>query len=296
MRKYIILFLLWGVFGNAQYNLFARQNFSKKADSFSFLLDTYPNAIVAYSFRKLRSGYIGDCIKVRRSSDNTTLDIGFVSNVLDTASLLSFVGSGDGFIDTWYDQSGNSNDAVKFVLGGEPKIAISGVVVVKNGNIAFSTLHDNSCDLRTENTINVTYDSVFSVFSIETTGNDAYFTMPFTSGINGADYYGFMASALPDGTANYSGYNGAIPLIYKNNSNMALTNSINALTPEFKTGSIVLSSVFFAETRNVGRAFKYPAANRGGKFHVQEHILFGTNLTSLKSDIQTAINAYYSIY
>jgi len=30
MRKYIILFLLWGVFGNAQYNLFARQNFAHK--------------------------------------------------------------------------------------------------------------------------------------------------------------------------------------------------------------------------------------------------------------------------
>lgn len=29
MRKYIVLFLLWGVFGNAQYNLFARQNFAK---------------------------------------------------------------------------------------------------------------------------------------------------------------------------------------------------------------------------------------------------------------------------
>lgn len=30
MKKYIILFLLWGVFGNAQYNLFARQNFAGK--------------------------------------------------------------------------------------------------------------------------------------------------------------------------------------------------------------------------------------------------------------------------
>jgi len=33
MRKYIILFLLWGIFGNAQYNLFARQNFAYKTIS-----------------------------------------------------------------------------------------------------------------------------------------------------------------------------------------------------------------------------------------------------------------------
>lgn len=33
MKKYLLLFLLWGVFGNAQYNLFARQNFAHKAVS-----------------------------------------------------------------------------------------------------------------------------------------------------------------------------------------------------------------------------------------------------------------------
>lgn len=36
MRKYIILFLLWGIFGNAQYNLFARQNFAKSTNGFDF--------------------------------------------------------------------------------------------------------------------------------------------------------------------------------------------------------------------------------------------------------------------
>ena len=58
----------------------------------SLLLDTYPNAAVAYSLRKLRTAYTGNAIRVRRSSDNAEQDIAFVGNDLDTTSMLDFVG------------------------------------------------------------------------------------------------------------------------------------------------------------------------------------------------------------
>jgi hypothetical protein len=80
--------------------------------SVPLLLDIYSNAEVAYSLRKLRKAYTGSSIRVRRLSDNTEQDIGFVGNDLDTTSLLSFVGASNGFITTWYDQSGNANNAV----------------------------------------------------------------------------------------------------------------------------------------------------------------------------------------
>jgi len=58
------------------------------------LLDLYSGAAAAYSLRKLRNAYAGSAIRVRRSSDNTAQDIGFDANGnLDTASMLSFVGS-----------------------------------------------------------------------------------------------------------------------------------------------------------------------------------------------------------
>jgi hypothetical protein len=60
--------------------------------TFSFLLNEYPNASAAYSLRKVDSAYAGSAIKVRRSSDNTEQDIGFVNNQLDTSSLTTFVG------------------------------------------------------------------------------------------------------------------------------------------------------------------------------------------------------------
>ena len=56
------------------------------------LLDDYPNAAVAYSLRKLRTAYTGNAIRVRRSSDNTEQNFGFIGGELDTSSLLSFIG------------------------------------------------------------------------------------------------------------------------------------------------------------------------------------------------------------
>jgi hypothetical protein len=58
------------------------------------LLDMYPNAAVAYSLRKLRDGYSGYAIKVRRSFDSEVQDIGFKSSGdLDTTSLNNFFGN-----------------------------------------------------------------------------------------------------------------------------------------------------------------------------------------------------------
>ena len=58
------------------------------------LLDTYSGAAAAYSLRKLRNDYTGSAITVRRSSDNTSTNIGFnADGTLDTTALTSFVGS-----------------------------------------------------------------------------------------------------------------------------------------------------------------------------------------------------------
>lgn len=59
----------------------------------ALLLNSYSGASFAYSLRKLSSTYNGSAIRVRRNSDNTEQDIGFVGNELDITTLQSFVGS-----------------------------------------------------------------------------------------------------------------------------------------------------------------------------------------------------------
>lgn len=111
---------------------------------YSFLLDDYPGASVAYSLRKLRSAYSGNCIRVRRT-DNTEQDIGFVNNVLDTASLLTFVAAGNGFVTTWYDQSGNNINATNVTAINQPIIISSGSIQVQNSKnvIKFDGVNDS---------------------------------------------------------------------------------------------------------------------------------------------------------
>ena len=97
------------------------------------LLDTYSGAAAAYSLRRLRTAYTGDAIRVRRASDNTEQDIGFVDNELDTSALTTFCSGTDGFVTTWYDQSGNGYDATQGTASNQPQIVSSGSVLTENG-------------------------------------------------------------------------------------------------------------------------------------------------------------------
>ena len=92
----------------------------------AFLLDQITGIILAYALTKLSSTYTGPCLNVRRSSDNATQNIGFVGNDLDISSLLSFVGSGNGYVHTWYDQSGGSYNMTQSTVAYQPQIVFSG--------------------------------------------------------------------------------------------------------------------------------------------------------------------------
>ena len=90
------------------------------------ILDTYTGSIGAYSLRRIKTGATAS-IRVRRSSDNQETDIGFDSTGnLNTSTLLSFVGSGNGYVKTWYDQSGLGRHANQTTAARQPWIVNSG--------------------------------------------------------------------------------------------------------------------------------------------------------------------------
>ena len=122
------------------------------------LLDTYSGAAAAYSVRKLSSTYSGSALRVRRSSDNAEQDIGFVGNDLDTTTMESFCGAGDGFVVTWYDQSGNGNDATQSTAASQPQIVSSGSTITTNSkaSITFAT------DSLSTSSFNLTANEIFS--------------------------------------------------------------------------------------------------------------------------------------
>lgn len=103
---------------------------------------------IAYSMRRLLNAYAGPCLRLRRSSDSAERDLRFGFNgrvdltetytVGSTVALgqtaAAFVGSGDGSIVVWYDQSGNARHAnttgTQFTLF--PKLYRSGVLQTLN--------------------------------------------------------------------------------------------------------------------------------------------------------------------
>lgn len=86
-----------------------------------------------YSTRKKNPDYEGYCIKVRRSSDNALQDIGFVDDIVDVDSLETFIGANSGYIQIWYDQSGNRIDLEQTNSTLQPYIILSGTLILERG-------------------------------------------------------------------------------------------------------------------------------------------------------------------
>jgi hypothetical protein len=103
----------------------------------SGLLDTYSGAAAAYSLRRLSIAYTGSAIRVRRSVGSPSeIDIGFSGEDLDVATLESFCSGTNGFVTTWYDQSGNGRDATQTTAIFQPQIVNAGSVILDNGKAA----------------------------------------------------------------------------------------------------------------------------------------------------------------
>jgi hypothetical protein len=102
------------------------------------LLDIYPSSEAAYSVRKLSKYYQGPCMKVRKDDGvDTGTDIGFDSDGnLDTDAIEAHCGTDNGYVVTWYDQSGNGNDATNNITTEQPQIYNGSAVLTKNSKPA----------------------------------------------------------------------------------------------------------------------------------------------------------------
>jgi len=126
----------------------------------NLLLDLYP-ADFALSLFKIRTAYTGYCLRVLRDSDNATLDIGFVGGVLDTATILSFVGAANGYVNRWYSQIG-SNYALSNVVVDMPRIVNTGVLETLNSK---PCLYFNGTSASMFLNVSEVVNTDFSVFS-----------------------------------------------------------------------------------------------------------------------------------
>lgn len=134
---------------------------------------------VAYSLRKVVAAYSGAVVRVRRSSDNTTQD--FTATQVTDGTLLSFVGAGDGFVYTLFDQKARSGyDLTQTVQANQPIIVQAGVLYTENGKPAMK--FDGNRFLRNDTAANWIFlhfdpSSVFSVQKIELLNPDTLYAI-----------------------------------------------------------------------------------------------------------------------
>lgn len=263
-----------------------------------YLLNTYTNAAAAYSLRILSSTYMGSAIRVRRASDSTEQDIGFDgSGDLDTSSLATFCSGTNGFVTTWYDQSGNSNDATQSTAASQPKIYDSSSgVITENGNPAID-FNGSSNDLTSPSTITNEFVSIFGVFKTEkSTGSQYLFGVTNetlgtrrASWISGTNYYssGFSANLLISAISTNTQYLGVN--FFDNDLNQ-ISGAINGsyVSPSSLTLNNLSSPII--AIGNGGTFTEY----HDGK--IQEVIIYDSDQSANRTGIETNINDYYAIY
>jgi hypothetical protein len=263
----------------------------------NLLLDTYSGAAAAYSLRKLRSAYTGSAIEVRNDS-GTHLDIGFVDNELDTATLLTHCGSGNGTVSKWYDQSGNGNDASQTTVANQPQIVNSGSVILDNGKpaVQFDGI-DDYFDLTTSIT---TEDIQYSVIELMKRPNISASSVSFANIdqpyvnviIGGANtiYFSRPLSGVNGKfeTGTNSNYNQQLLFAIDNKTSNLLTYSNgNLIINGLKTGS--LKTIYDFDKIGL-RSTSY---NKGTK---QELIIYLSEQSSNRTGIEDNINSHYNIY
>ena len=258
------------------------------------LLDTYTGATGAYSLRKLRSTYNGNCIRVRRSSDNTSQDIGFVNNELDTTSLLSFVGANNGFVSIWYDQAGTSN-MIQNTSSIQPTIVSSGSLVLDGGKPAI--FFNNQRFSLVSPSINVSEHSLFYVgkSSGVSSNNGALVVLNSTPSDNPEIRLGKDVSTL-------SYWNGGYVL--NGNYTMSVRKVYSSFITGNKTHDLYGNNSLLATGTRAGTFNNVTELTLGGyaQFngfqvgYMSECIMYLNDQTTNRTGISNNINTYYSIY
>ena len=269
---------------------------ASQIQSFVGLLDLYPSAAAAYSVRKLRTAYTGSAIRVRRT-DLTESDIGFTSaGNLDTTALLAFTGTGaldNGFITTWYDQSGNGRDATQTTAINQPQIVNSGSLILQNFKpaVQFDGINDNFLLSSNIPTTNSTY-SIFDV-SLPT---DAVSSDTILGGNGGSIQVRYDISRFEILRTQQL-------LIVSDNSRTINNQYLNSSFTK-NTGNSIYANNVLKVTNTINPLFTQPILRMGAsltgvelmKGTIQEVVIYTSDQILNVNNINTNINSFYSIY
>jgi hypothetical protein len=272
----------------------------------NLLLDTYINSLTAYSTVKISSSYLGNLLRVRRSSDNQELDIPYNgSNVLDETILASFVGANDAYVTKWYDQSGNGFDQSQVQALYQPKIVNAGTILKENGrvNVLFDGVDDTMTTTRTisVNGLNEFTQSIVSKpIQVAPSSVNIFATQ---QAINASDVWGIVGQSLYQSRIQWRFGTGQV----NNYNSLNVSNgSKQSIYSVFKTGTLEEPRLDATDYASVNRLV--PLANnslitqlglaQGIYFsgYLSQAIMWTSSYSSSKVSLHNNINTTYASF
>jgi len=265
------------------------------------LLDQFSGADAAYSLRNLVGTSNPAVVRVRRDNDDAEQD--FTATEVSDGTLATWVGAGnDGFVQTWYDQSGNSSDVTQSSYGLQPQIVDNGSIITENSKPA---IYFNSSLLGSTSLIDVTQDlSMFTVISPQTNpATEDGVWGQFSSELNSFNNYvaygfrsgGYFTRLVTTTSLAVNGFD-------TTSQSQSLVSDVvkwSTLTNTFTVNGIVGTDL------NLGRSEisvvsialgARPTANLFTQINLQEVVLYASDQSVSRAAIEANINAHYSIY
>ena len=254
------------------------------------LLAEYGGAAAAYSLRAL-NGNGDNVVRVRRASDNSEQD--FTALQVADGTLTTFCGVGDGFVETWYDQSGNGNDATQATIASQPKIVDAGSLVENDeGNAAIQGATGKFFDVSA-----VTGIEDFSIFFVGQAPDDfrSLLGMPTDTDILRLSnlYWELVANLFDPGNMTFS------PELTAGNTTLFNFTRSSGTVQGFANSAISSSTTSNPNTNNFNfnRIFRRASASFNDyNKKASELIIYTSDESSNRTAIEANINDHYSIY
>jgi hypothetical protein len=206
----------------------------------------------------------------------------------------------DGFVETWYDQSGNSKDATQTTAANQPKIVNAGALVVDSG---IGGLDFDGDDFLTASSVSGLEGSI-SMFAVSVRDATGYVVSPSNS--SAANRYFGIQEAASTVVANP-----------RNTSNKTVSDSASGadrLTFAVTTGATSTSvgsngSAVTTTTNDYGDDFSgsnldqiaigiLRTVSASGQFNgrIREILVYSSDQTDNRTAVETNINGHYSIF
>ena len=257
-------------------------------------LNTITNAY--YTGNTQANMYIWGWQFIRKANDTSVLTTQPYIKTTATAA-------GNGYVTTWYDQSGNGRNATQSTAANQPQIVSNGSLVLMNNkpSVSFTTS-------------NMTFTQIAGV-----SGLDIFVVSNFTNVTGGGQNWNIASPILAETSGNVQdfvlGAKGSKMSIWAENNNtifLQTTSTISINTPYiyngygsstsvgvgFNGGNYVTGSGRRNDliVRALGKDVTMTAASTQFTGNLSEVIVYTSIQSSNRPNINSEINSYYSIY